>query len=115
MDRAVTLQNLLRRKAGPLEVPVDVAGEDEISLWTALAPAAEDLETGVRRRGAVEIEPVPEEAPCLFRISMEPVGVGDFLEAAAMEDRIGPPEALRPTEVRQATRSGDNRRAAEVE
>jgi hypothetical protein len=57
----MTLQYLLRRKANLRKVAVDVACEDEIPLWTLLAPAAEDLKPGVRCRGTVEIEPVPEE------------------------------------------------------
>jgi len=82
-------------------MPIDVAGEDEITQWTAFAPAAKDVETGVRGRSPVEIEAVAEETPSLLRISSEPDGVGDFLEPLAAEGRVGPPETLGAAEIGQ--------------
>ena len=61
----MALQKPLGQETGSLEMAIDVAGEDETAQRTAFAPTPEDLETGVRGRGPIEIEAVAEESPGL--------------------------------------------------
>ena len=102
VDRAVALQDSIGREACTLEMPVDVAGEDEVAQRAAFAPAAQDLEARVRGRGAIEVQAMAEEPPGLLRVPLEPDRVGDFLEPPAAKGRIGPPEPFRAAEVGQA-------------
>ena len=98
----MTLQDAIGREAGSLEMPVDIAGEDEIAQRTTLAPAADDLKSGMRHGGAVKVQAVAEKAPCLLGIAMEPDGVRDFFETPAAESRVRPPKTLGPAEIGQA-------------
>ena len=84
-----------------MEMPIDVAGEDEIAQRPPFTPTAQGLETGVRGRSPVEIEAVAKEPPRLLRVPLKPDGVGDFLEIPAAKGRVGPPETLGAAEVGQ--------------
>ena len=63
MNGAMAFIHTRRRKAGFLELPIDVAGEHEAALRHALAPATQQSESGMRRGGPVQVEAVTVEAP----------------------------------------------------
>src|SRR5262249_19512360 len=101
MNRPVALEHALRRKTRALELPIDIAGENKVPIRPRLAPAAQDLETGVWHPGAIQIEPMPEETPRQRRVGAEPMRVGHLRELSPAKRRIGLPESLRPPKVRQ--------------
>ena len=63
VDRAVTLDHLIFRKAAFLELPVDIAGEDEATARHFVRHDFQQLEAFVRHSGAVQIQPVAIESP----------------------------------------------------
>jgi hypothetical protein len=98
----VTLQDAVLGKSGLLELPIDVRCEDEVAVRQAFAPAAEDGESVVRHRGAIQVHPVPEEAPRQLRVGPEPVWVTHLGELPAAERRVRLPEPGVAAEVGQA-------------
>lgn len=94
----------LNRRAGALELAIDVAGEDAVTLGHALAPAFEDREAGVRFGVPVQLQAMAVETPGQRRIGVEGVRRGDLGErhARAGEGGVGLPESLVAAKIGQA-------------
>eukprot|EP01034_Spumella_vulgaris_P037591 gene37590-46371_t len=93
VDGTVALQHPLRIESRQLELPVHIAGED-----------AGAREARVRRRGAVQRQPVAVKAPGQPRIGPERLRRGDTAEIQprAAQRRIGLPETLVAAKIREA-------------
>ena len=98
----MALHNPLRRETGRVKVAVNIAGEDEAAQPTAFAPTPQNLEAGMRRGGAIEVQAMPEKSPGLLRVTAEPDGIGHFLEPPAAKGRVRPPKALGTAKVGQS-------------
>lgn len=98
VDRAVALDHQGFRKAAFLELPVDIAGEDEATARHFVRHGFQQVEAFVRHGGAVQIQPVAIKPPSQRRIPFEGGRRGDFLEAdlRPTEGGIGLPEAAYP-------------------
>jgi hypothetical protein len=70
----------------------------------AFTDLAQDLETFVRNRAAVELQSMSVETPGQARLRCEGRWIGDFLEgdAGSSERRISSPETLRTTKIGHA-------------
>ena len=66
------------------EMPVHVAREDESALTHLFRALAKNAITCMRRRVAIEIEPVPVEAPGQLRIVPKSCRISDILEVNAV-------------------------------
>ena len=103
MNRTVALMDETFREAGPLELTVDVAGEDEAPKRHLFGPAPQNGKTIMGNRPPVEVEPVAVEAPRERRVGLERARGCHFREVQALlaQSRIGLPESGIPAEVRQ--------------
>jgi hypothetical protein len=99
VERAVDLDDARRVEAGPLEVAIDVGGEDERPPLHPRRPAPQDGEALVRSRGAVQVQAVAVEAPGQRGVAGEPVRPGQV------------DEAQRPVPVAEADQSRGPRRS----
>ena len=104
VDTPVAFHDAIGGKACPLEVSVDIAGEDEISAGFGRAPLVEPTKTVVRPGRPVEIEPMPVKAPGLLGIAAKPDRIGQVNEREIQpaKGRIGVPKALITPKVRQS-------------
>ena len=86
-----------------LKLPVDVRGEDERTPVLGIGPPPKDGESGVRRRGAIQVEPVAVEPPGELGVAFEPERVGHVVkrDAEPGDRRVSPPEALVASEIWQ--------------
>ncbi len=94
MYRTVDFHYPVFGKSGFLELPVDVRGDDEKSVFAPVRPAKEQLESVVRNGFPVQAKPVSVEPPRERKITAEPCGIRKIGKTQALDfvGRIGVPE-----------------------
>ena len=99
----MALNHLLGREPSLLKLPIHIAGKDECPMWLLRRPALQNREARVRLGAAVEVQPVAVEAPREARLPLKPVRAGDIFkrDAPRRQRRVGSPEPLRATKIRQ--------------
>jgi hypothetical protein len=80
VNGAVAFNNSLRRKPRLLEVSVNIRREDKITMRLGAGDLQQLIEALVRRRFAIEVQPVPIKGPGQMRVLLEPSRVGHFLK-----------------------------------
>lgn len=104
VDGTVAFHDAVVWKACFLELPVDIAGEDEVPMGFICCQALQDMEPFMGNHLAVTVQPMTIEAPCQPWIVGKGIWIRNLNERNAVlsQFRIGFPKSLVATEVRQS-------------
>ena len=104
VDRAVHFENLIFTIAGFLKLAIDIGGDNETVLIELRSPILKHLKTLVRLCFSIEVGAMTVEPPTESRVPFKVARICSVDEADVEMriHRVGVPEALVTTEVRQA-------------
>lgn len=76
IDRTMALDNSVLIKTGLLKMPVDIACENEITVWLDVGPFSQNVEAMMWRGGRIELITMSVEAPCTEWVREEVARIG---------------------------------------